>query len=171
MPCQQVELCREREALERSLTVTTSSGLDRKRRATAIKGEAVYAFPSKMDDGKWEAHACQVCAGKDNRDKNVRLHMVFQPRGLMSPIYQTDTDYTEVRAWDVALSQALYARCPYRSGNVPQKAVALYRAYADYYPDRYVDGGSGYKELKQKTMGRTKAIRPVPVAVLKARRC
>jgi hypothetical protein len=47
----------------------------------------------------------------------------------------------------------------------------LYRAYADYYPDRYVDGGSGYKELKRKTMGRTKAIRHVPDPVRKARRC
>jgi hypothetical protein len=156
--------------LEASLSPTTQSGIDRKRRLIAIKGEAVYAFPAKLEDGNWEAHACKLCADKTSRDKDVRLHMVFHPRGHMSPIYPTDTDYTEVRAWDVALSQALYARCPYPSGKVPEKALALYRAYADYYPDRYVDGGSGYKELKRKTMGRTKAIRPVPDSVRKARR-
>jgi len=89
----------------------------------------------------------------------------------MSPIYPTDTDYSEVRAWDVALSQALYARCPYPKDKKPEKALALYREYADYYPDRHVQGGTGYQDIKRATIGRTKAIRLIPEDVLKARRC
>ena len=136
-----------------------------------MRGEAVYAFPAKMEDGKWEAHSCKDCEKKERRDQDVRLHMVFQPRGNMSPIYPTDTDYSEVRAWDVALSQALYARCPYPKDKKPEKALALYREYADYYPDRHVQGGSGYQDIKRATIGRTKAIRRIPEDVLKARRC
>ena len=136
-----------------------------------MRGESVYAFPAKFDDAKWEAHSCKDCAKKERRDSDVRLHMVFQPRGNMSPIYPTDTDYSEVRAWDVALSQALYARCPYPKDKKPEKALALYREYADYYPDRHVHGGSGYQEIKKATIGRTKAIRRIPEDVLKARRC
>ena len=90
-----------------------------------MRGESVYAFPAKFDEAKWEAHSCKDCAKKERRDSDVRLHMVFQPRGNMSPIYPTDTDYTEVRAWDVALSKALYARSPYPKGQGwPEKPLA-----------------------------------------------
>jgi hypothetical protein len=52
----------------------------------------------------------------------------------------------------------------------PPKADALYREYADYFPERYVNGGSGYENAKKRTIGRTKTKRPVPQAVLDARR-
>ena len=154
------------------MSSTTTSGVDFKRKAIAIKGEAVYAFPEKLEEDVWAGKACSKCTGKalNNRDKDIRLHMVFQPRGRMSPTYPTEADYTEVRAWDVALSTALYGRCPFPAGEVPAKADALYREYAGYYPERYVDGGSGYANVKKKIIGRTKTPRAVPEAVLAARR-
>ena len=166
------ELCRGRVELERSLRPTTTSGVDFKHKATVIKGEAVYAFPLKMEEIFWHGKCCNTCHLKvlQGRDKDVRLHMVFQPRGQMSPTYPTVSDYTEIRAWDVALSQALYATCPIKGSVAPPKADALYREYADYFPERYVNGGSGYENAKKRTIGRTKTKRAVPQAILDARR-
>ena len=69
-----------------------------------MRGEAVYAFPANVEDAKWEAHSCKDCVKKERRDSDVQLHIVFQSRGNMSPIYPTYTGYTELKAWDMALS-------------------------------------------------------------------
>ena len=41
--------------MEASMASTTGSGLDRKRRGMAMRGEAIYAFPAKLEEAKWEA--------------------------------------------------------------------------------------------------------------------
>ena len=48
-------MCRPRVDLEASMASTTGCGLDRKRRGMAMRGEAVYAFPAKLEEAKWEA--------------------------------------------------------------------------------------------------------------------
>jgi hypothetical protein len=162
------ELCREREGLESSLIPPTINHVDGPRRAVVLKAEAVYAFPERMPDDEFGKAACHLCGNKEARDKDVRLHLIFQPRGLMCPAYKLDSEYTEVVAWDVALSPALYDRCPYPSSNkIPPKADSLWRGYQDFYPDRYTQGG--YKDEKKKVIGKVKEPRVVPENIKNAR--
>ena len=111
------------------------------------KAESVYAYPPKMPQ-LWSQHRCGNCMEKDTRDKDVRLHIVLQPRGLMSTTFASEGDYSEIRAWDVALAPPLY-RPLFRQDPTPPKALALWTEYKDYYPETYVGGGIDYRDRKQ----------------------
>jgi hypothetical protein len=97
------DLCRPRLELEAGLEpwgvpaevdgVSSGEQYLRAFDGVVMKGENIFAYPPTIV--------------KQKTNKDILFHVMFQPRGLMSPSYPFDGDVT-IKAWDVAFSPDIY---------------------------------------------------------------
>ena len=139
-------MCRPREILEASLKpVETDKLYGVMYQGIVMKNEMIFAYPPKTMNFLGEG-GCKRCR-EDGRDSDIRLHVVFQPRGHMSFNHYLPPPYKgEIRPWDV--SPPLRFLSKELQNEARSRVKGLIVEYADYQPHLLGCSPDYEKEIK-----------------------
>ena len=146
------ELCRDRVALEGSLKPPhEASIIATKHEAVVMANETVFAFPPASTVG------CETC-GKAVGPKDIRFHVVYQPRGYMAPPFDSTLDTQGgLRPWEITPPFSFLTNDG--QDKARQRAKVLATEYSDYSPVT-VCYSSEYKDAVRAGSKKTRKVPP-----------